>query len=225
MSSDAYGASTGYQETDAGPALWGGFILFVIILLYVDLFVAQPANRHGSALRQAVMWSIIYVIMALIFCGWLMVWFNMNTAEEFLAGYLIEKSLSVDNLFVMILTFKMFHIRKKQQKELLVWGIIGAIIMRAAFILTGRSLGIRATILRYIYARKGKHSTRTLSHRLLDHSSLFLGDVLVWRSVCVCMRVCVGYWSRASVQLDTSVLILPPVVRLALDTFTPSMHR
>lgn len=75
--------------------------------------------------------------IALMFCVVLYFWFGITAAEEFLAGFLIEKSLSVDNLFVMIMTFKMFKIRKKQQKELLVWGIIGAIVMRAGFILAG----------------------------------------------------------------------------------------
>lgn len=116
---------------------WIAFIVFVVCLLYLDLFVSAPLKTRGSPLQQALMMSAAYVGMALLFCGVLWVWFGLTAAEEFLAGFLIEKSLSVDNLFVMIMTFKMFNIRKRQQKELLVWGIIGAIIMRAGFILTG----------------------------------------------------------------------------------------
>jgi tellurite resistance protein TerC len=122
------------HETDASVWLWFGFLLLVALLLYIDLF---SAGGKGSPLRQAVQWTIAYVVLALLFCCVLGFWFSFTTAQEFLAGYLIEKSLSVDNLFVMIMLFKMFRVKKQHQRELLVWGILGAIILRAAFILTG----------------------------------------------------------------------------------------
>jgi tellurite resistance protein TerC len=126
-------------ETDAGPLLWGGFIVIVMVLLYIDLFVASKESKKSkhSPLRQAVVWSIAYVVMSLVFCACLAMNFGLTVAQEYLAGYLIEKSLSVDNMFVMLLTFKMFRIGKEQQKELLVWGIIGAIVLRAVFIMAG----------------------------------------------------------------------------------------
>lgn len=125
------------EETEASVYLWAVFLVIVAVLLYVDLFLASPASRKGSQLQEAVKWSVIYVVLSLVFCAWLAVYFSTTVAEEYLAGYLIEKSLSVDNMFVMLLTFKMFRIGKDQQKELLVWGIVGAIVMRACFIATG----------------------------------------------------------------------------------------
>ncbi|MDX6758629.1 MULTISPECIES: TerC family protein [Streptomyces] len=124
---------------DVPLVAWVIFIAFVVAVLALDLFVV---HRHATeiSLREAAWWSALWVVLALAFGAILLWWQGPVMAEEFLAGYLIEKSLSVDNIFVFALIFGYFGIPDQYQHRVLMWGIIGALAMRAVFIGVGASL-------------------------------------------------------------------------------------
>lgn len=115
---------------------WVGFNLFVVALLAIDLGVFHR-NAHEVSLREAGIWSVVWVALALLFNVALYVFWGAGPALEFLTGYLIEKSLSVDNLFVFVLLFTYFAVPAKYQHRVLFWGVLGALVMRGAFIAAG----------------------------------------------------------------------------------------
>ena len=115
---------------------WVGFNLFVVALLAIDLGVFHR-NAHEVSLREAGIWSVVWVALALLFNAGLYVVWGAGPALEFLTGYLIEKSLSVDNLFVFVLLFTYFAVPAKYQHRVLFWGVLGALVMRGAFIAAG----------------------------------------------------------------------------------------
>ncbi|MFD8073363.1 TerC family protein [Streptomyces sp. NPDC059718] len=120
-------------------AAWIVLIAFLAVVLFLDLLVIHRRATVIS-LREAAAWSVIWVLLGLGFCGLLLIWKGPVLAEEYLAGYLIEKSLSVDNIFVFALIFGYFGIPDRYQHRVLMWGIIGALAMRAVFILVGAAL-------------------------------------------------------------------------------------
>ncbi len=119
--------------------VWAGFIAFVILLLAVDLGVFHRKS-HEVKIKEALIWSAVWISLALIFNYGIYFFLGKEKALEFLTGYLIEKSLSVDNLFVFIMLFKFFNVQPKYQHKVLFWGIMGALIMRAIFIFAGVAL-------------------------------------------------------------------------------------
>ncbi len=126
-------------ESVGTPLLWAGFTLFVVCLLAVDLLVFHK-REHELGTKEALGWSVGWVALALLFNAGIYYRFGRQTGLEFFTGYLIELSLSVDNLFVFILIFSSFHVRPILQYRVLYWGILGAQIMRALFILAGAAL-------------------------------------------------------------------------------------
>ena len=119
--------------------MWGAFGAFVVAMLVVDL-VAFGGRGEEISLRRAVGWSIGWTVLGLAFGGFLWAWQGRVPAEEYLAGFLIEKSLSVDNLFVFALIFSYFAVPVAYQRRVIFWGIVGAIVLRALFILAGAAL-------------------------------------------------------------------------------------
>lgn len=119
--------------------LWVGFNVFVLIMLGLDLGVFHR-KAHEVSFREAVGFSVMWIVLALVFN--LFVWheFGKTKAVEYLTGYLIEKSLSVDNIFVFVLLFNAFNVPSAYQHKVLFWGVIGALIMRAIFIFAGVAL-------------------------------------------------------------------------------------
>ncbi|HAF45808.1 MAG: hypothetical protein A2100_03540 [Sideroxydans sp. GWF2_59_14] len=127
------------------PWMWGMFIAFVLVMLALDLFVFGGRKVHKVSVKEAALWSLAWLTLALLFNG-LLWWYLRGTAGdtvadakalEFLTGYLIEKSLSVDNVFVFLLIFGAFHVPPEYQRRVLVYGVLGAIVMRAVMILAG----------------------------------------------------------------------------------------
>jgi tellurite resistance protein TerC len=126
---------------------WAGFCIFILVMLAIDLglFNRKP---HEISYRDAAIWSGVWVALALLFAGLLfgpLGWELFGAARhqkglEFLAGYLIELSLSVDNLFVFLLIFSYFKVPPKYQHRVLYWGVLGALVMRVAMILAGTAL-------------------------------------------------------------------------------------
>jgi tellurite resistance protein TerC len=121
------------------PWVWVAFVGFIVTLLTLDLLVFHR-EAHAPSLREAAAWSAAWVTLGLSFAGVLWVWQGGTAAGEYLAGYLIEESLSVDNLFVFALIFAYFGVPAAYQHRVLFWGIFGAIVFRALFILAGAAL-------------------------------------------------------------------------------------
>jgi tellurite resistance protein TerC len=118
---------------------WLGFHLLVLIMLALDLGVFNR-KAHAPSLREAAWWSVVWIMLALVFNG--VIWRAMGgvQAAEFFTGYLLEKSLSVDNLFVFILLFTAFQVPARNQHRILYWGVIGAMLLRAVMIAAGITL-------------------------------------------------------------------------------------
>jgi tellurite resistance protein TerC len=123
----------------ASLTLWIGFSLFVVAMLALDLGVFHR-HSHVVRVREALTWSVVWVALALLFNAGIYFKFGKEPALEFLAGYLIEKSLSVDNVFIFIILFSAFAVPRALQHRVLFWGVIGALVMRAAFIGAGAAL-------------------------------------------------------------------------------------
>src|SRR5215471_19696693 len=118
---------------------WAAFAAFVVMMLILDLFVLHR-RAHEVTLREAGLWSAVWVGMGLGFAGLLWLWQGGGTAQAYLAGYLIEKSLSLDNVFVFAVIFSAFAIPARYQHRVLMAGIAGALCLRAAFIAGGAAL-------------------------------------------------------------------------------------
>ncbi|MCB0831997.1 MAG: TerC family protein [Bacteroidetes bacterium] len=118
---------------------WTLFNVFVLLMLVIDLRVFHR-HAHEITIKEAVAWSAVWIGLALLFNVGLYFWLGPQPALEFLTGYLIEKSLSVDNLFVFLLIFSYFKVDVRYQHKVLYWGILGALVLRALFIATGVTL-------------------------------------------------------------------------------------
>lgn len=132
-------------HTIAHPWMWAAFIAFVLGMILLDVFALGGSKAHKVGVKEAAIWSAVWVSLALLFDYGL--WFYLketvslevaNTkAMEFLTGYVIEKSLSVDNVFVFLLIFSHFAVPVQYQRKVLLYGVLGAIVMRIAMILAG----------------------------------------------------------------------------------------
>ena len=119
--------------------MWGGFVAFVLALLALDLGVFHR-KAHAVTVKEAATWSLVWVALALAFNGLIWAGFGPDRGMEFLTGYLIEKALSVDNIFVFVLIFGAFSVPAAYQHRVLFWGILGALVMRALFVGLGAAL-------------------------------------------------------------------------------------
>ena len=136
--------TAGIDSFATGP-MWAGFIAFVLGMLALDLFVFGGRKAHRVSVKEALAWVIAWVCLALAFAG--LLWWYLNGTQgaevaqrktlEFLAGYLIEQSLSVDNMFVFVMIFTYFAVPPELQRRALLYGVLGAIVMRAGMILAG----------------------------------------------------------------------------------------
>ena len=130
--------------------MWLGFGAIITVMFVLDLGVFNRKS-HAISFREALTWTLIWVSLALAFNIWIYFSMGPTKALEFFTGYLIEESLSVDNLFVFIMIFGYFHITKVHQPKILKWGIIGALLMRAVFILVGIGLIERFHWMIYVF--------------------------------------------------------------------------
>ncbi|MDD3179037.1 MAG: TerC family protein [Opitutaceae bacterium] len=129
---------------------WGAFAAFIAVMLALDLGVFQR-DSHEVKMKEAILWCLVWFALALGFNGLLLGWSGPEPAQQFLAAYLVELCLSVDNVFVFILVFAYFKIPPRYQHRVLFWGILGAVIMRCAFILTGIELLRRFHWIIYVF--------------------------------------------------------------------------
>ena len=133
------------METIGTWWMWAGFFAIVLIMLAIDLFVVGGGKQHRVSFKEALTWSGIWVSVSMLFAGAL--WWYLDGAAgreianqkalEFVTGYLIEKSLAVDNVFVWLMLFNFFAIPLELQKRVLIFGVLGAIIMRTVMIFAG----------------------------------------------------------------------------------------
>ncbi|MBL5920695.1 TerC family protein [Lelliottia amnigena] len=141
------------------PMLWGGFAVVVVIMLAIDLFLQGRRGAHGMTMKQAAAWSLVWVTLSLLFCAafW---WYLASTegravadpqALAFLTGYLIEKALAVDNVFVWLMLFSYFAVPAALQRRVLVYGVLGAIILRTIMIFAGSWLITQFEWLLYVF--------------------------------------------------------------------------
>ena len=122
----------------ADPTLWGVTIGAIVVLLAVDMFLTR--RPHEVGMREAVGWSAFYIALPLAFGLWIWSSFGSRTGLEYYTGYLVEKSLSVDNLFVFIIILSAFAVPRHLQQRVLLFGIIGALVLRGIFIALGAAL-------------------------------------------------------------------------------------
>jgi tellurite resistance protein TerC len=138
------------METVANPWLWAAFVGVVLVLLALDLGVFHREDRPVPA-REAMSWVVVWALLALAFNGFVWWRFGPTRATEFLTGYLIEQSLSVDNLFVFVLVFATFRIPPHLQHRVLFWGILTALVLRGGMIIGGTALLQRFHWLLYVF--------------------------------------------------------------------------
>ena len=130
--------------------LWVGFNIFVLVMLALDLGVFHR-QAHVVKLKESLIWTAVWVALALVFNAGVWYYAGSQKALEFLTGYLIEKSLSVDNVFVFALLFSYFAVPALYQHKVLFWGVLGALIMRAIMIVLGTALITKFTWVIYIF--------------------------------------------------------------------------
>jgi len=133
------------MESIGNVWLWSAFTAIVLVMLAIDLFVVGGGKQHRVSMREAASWSVVWVSVSFLFAAGLW-WYLEGSAGrelanektmEFVTGYLIEKSLAVDNVFIWLMLFAFFGIPLELQKRVLVYGVLGAIVMRTAMIFAG----------------------------------------------------------------------------------------
>lgn len=135
---------------EVGIWFWIGFIVFVLLMLALDLFVFHKKDSVVK-IKEALLWSAFWIALALLFNVGIYFFEGKKQAFDFFTAYILEKSLSVDNLFVFIMIFGFFNIKAEYQHRILFWGIIGALIMRAIFIFAGVALITKFAWIMYIF--------------------------------------------------------------------------
>jgi tellurite resistance protein TerC len=149
--------------------LWIGFNVFVLAMLAVDLFVFHR-EAHAVRTAEALVWSVIWIVLALLFGAGVYAFMGREAGLEYFAGYLIERALSIDNIFVFILIFSFFRVPARHQHRVLFWGILGALLMRGAMIAAGAYLIHQFHWVIYVFGgflvftgiRMGTHSEEVL---------------------------------------------------------------
>jgi len=136
------------RMTESWP-FWIGFNVFVLAMLALDIGLHR--RRPTMSFRQALGWTIFWVLLAGAFAGLVYLWHGHGAMLQFVTGYVVEESLSVDNLFVFLILFRYFRVPSDSQHKVLIWGVLGALAMRLAFILIGVSLLKRFEFIIYIF--------------------------------------------------------------------------
>jgi tellurite resistance protein TerC len=139
--------------------MWAGFGLFVVLAIAVDLLVMEKQGAHKVTIKEAAWWSVLWFGLSFVFVGLLWWYLDVNQGRQvantvsmqFITGYLVEKSLSIDNIFVFLMIFTYFAVPAESQKRALIIGIIGAIILRAILIVAGAWLLAQFHWLLYVF--------------------------------------------------------------------------
>jgi len=177
-------------------SLWVGFNVLILVLIAIDLGVLHKKS-HVISVKEALIWSVGWIIISLTFNVGVYYWLGYDSALEFLTGYLIEKSLSVDNIFVFAILFSYFKVKPEYQHKVLMWGILGALVMRGALIAVGTALisnfhwvifvlgaflvytGIKMAIQKEISVHPEKNPVVNLAKKFIPMSKDYDGDKFV----------------------------------------------
>ena len=145
--------------TTGTPLMWTLFAAFVAIALVVDFVAMEKQGAHRVSMREAAIWSLVWVAVSFAFVAWM--WWHLGGADgnavadarafEFVTGYLVEKALAVDNIFVFLMVFTYFSVPAEYQKRVLMIGILGALVLRAVMILVGAWLIARFHWILYLF--------------------------------------------------------------------------
>jgi tellurite resistance protein TerC len=130
--------------------LWVGFHIFIFAMLAIDLGLINR-KAHVIGIKESLFWSVVWTVVALLFNLFIYAWRGNQPALQFFTAYLIERSLSVDNLFVFLIVFRYFSVPDTHQHKVLFWGILGALVMRATFIVAGVALVQRFHWVMYLF--------------------------------------------------------------------------
>src|SRR5512137_742799 len=133
------------MESIGSPLMWSLFAAFLVVALLVDFFAMSKQGAHRVSIKEAAVWSLVWVAVSFVFLGWLWWYLDANASREiantkaleYLTGYLVEKALAVDNIFVFLMVFTYFAVPAEFQKRVLMIGILGALLLRAVMILVG----------------------------------------------------------------------------------------
>ncbi len=161
--------------------VWGATIAGILALLIFDFF-AHVRTPHEPSLREAGGWSVFYIVIALIFGGGLWLVSGGQYGVEYLAGYVTEKSLSVDNLFVFVIIMAAFDVPKANQQKVLLVGVVIALILRAIFIALGAAAIEHFSWVFYIFGGFLLYTAYTLARIPPDEGEEFKPNILVRRS-------------------------------------------
>jgi len=147
------------MHTIGTPGLWAAFVVVVVVALAIDFLVLRSNGAHKVAFREALVWSVAWISLALLFDLGVWWWLNAHAgpaiadeiALEFLTGYVVEKSLAVDNIFVFLMVFNYFSVPAEQRQRALMLGVLGAIVLRAIMIFIGAALVARFHWILYLF--------------------------------------------------------------------------
>ena len=147
------------MHTIGTPGLWSAFGLLVVVALIVDFVVLRAGGAHKVSFREATLWSVAWIVLAMLFNLGLWYWLDAHsgstvaddTALQFLTGYVVEKALAIDNIFVFLLIFSRFGVSVELQQRALMVGILGAIVLRAILIFVGAALIARYHWILYLF--------------------------------------------------------------------------
>ncbi len=139
LASESSGSDDNFASFEVAPWIWVAFLAFVTLLLMIDLLVVHR-KPHAPTTKEAAIESAVWIGIGIAFTGVMAAWHGSQAATEYISGYLIEKSLSVDNVFVWALIMSYFAVPRKYQFRVLFWGIFGALVLRFIFIFAGVAL-------------------------------------------------------------------------------------
>ena len=175
---------------------WVGFNILILVLIAIDLGLLHKKS-HVISVKEALIWSAGWIFISLTFNVGIYFWFGYDSALQFLTGYLIEKSLSVDNIFVFAILFSYFKVPPEHQHKVLMWGILGALVMRGALIAIGTALitnfhwiifvlgaflvytGIKMAVQKEISVHPEKNPVVNLAKKFIPISDDYDGDKFV----------------------------------------------
>lgn len=166
-----------YHETSM--AAWIGFVVFILLVLLLDLGVFHKKS-HVVGFKESIIWSGVWIALAMIFAVILYYWKGSGDSMLFLTGYVIEKSLSVDNLFVFLLIFGFFKVPDEYQHKVLFYGILGALVMRAFFIWAGIAILAKFTWVIYLFGGFLMYSGIKMMMPQRDDHDLEKSWVIIW---------------------------------------------
>jgi tellurite resistance protein TerC len=194
---------------DTSPWFYVGFTAFVLAMLALDLGVFHR-KAHVVRPKEAAMWVAIWASLAFVFGCILYIWHGAEPALLFATGYLIEQSLSVDNLFVIVMIFSYFSVPEKFQHRVLFWGILGALVMRGMFIAVGSILISRFTWIMYIF---GAFLIFTGIRMAFEHDEEFDAEKnIVMRTARRFLRVTNRYDDQKFFTVENGVKVATPLL-------------